>query len=213
MPPESPPPPDSHHHSVEGEVTRPITRRHFLKFAAALLLLAALAYWFWRPPRPTLLAPPPPPPQLIGAAPPAPPPIGNQILAHYADPATPPREDLTWMSRALLNFSTLVKGPQPLPLGANEEIAAALLGTNSARLIFLQPPTPALNAAHQLSDRWGTPLYFHAESKDRIDIRSAGPDKQLWTADDLHRNADGHFRTAEELLPESLYVPGKRPGP
>ena len=159
------------------------------------------------------MTPPAPPPQIIGAAPLAPPPIGNQILAHYADPSTPPREDLTWMSRALLNFSTLVKGPQPLPLGANEEIAAALLGKNSVRLVFLQPPIPALNASLQLIDRWGTPLYFHAESKDRIDIRSAGPDKQLWTADDLHRNADGHFRTADELLPESLYQPGKRPGP
>lgn len=207
MPPESP---DSHHSIVEGEVTRPSPRKYFPKYAAAVLLLAALVYWNWRPPPPP---PPAPPPQLIGAAPPPAPPIGNQILSHYADPATPPREDLTWMSRALLNFSTLVKGPQPLPLGANEEIAAALLGKNSARLIFLQPPTPALNAAHQLIDRWGTPLYFHAESRDRIDIRSAGPDKQLWTADDLHRNADGHFRTAEELLPESLYDAGKRPGP
>ena len=204
---ESPPPLDSHHHIVADEVTRTALPRHFLKYAAALLLLLSLAYWNRRPQPP---APSTVPPQLIGAAPAPAPPIGNQILSRYADPATPPREDLTWMSRALLNFSTLVKGPQPLPLGANEEITAALLGKNSAHLVFLQPPTPALNTSQQLIDRWGTPLYFHAESKDRIDIRSAGPDKQLWTADDLHRNADGHFRSAEELLPQSLYDPGKR---
>ena len=209
---ESPGPQDSHQHSVAGEATNPSPPRHFLKYAAALLLLLILAYWNWRP-QPPVSTPTAPPPQLIGAAPTAPPPIGNQILSHYGDPATPPREDLTWMSRALLNFSTLVKGPQPLPLGANEEIAAALMGKNSARLVFLQPPPPALITAQQLIDRRGTPLYFHAESKDRIDIRSAGPDKQLWTADDLHRNADGHFRTAEELLPESLYDPRKRRGP
>lgn len=205
MPSESPPPQDSHHQNVADEVTRPSSRTHLLKSAAALLLLLlAMGYWNRR----SHPAVPAPPPQLLNAAPVAPPPIGNQILSHYADPSTPPRDDLMWMSRALSNFVLLVKGPQPLPLGANEEIAAALMGKNSSKLVFLKSPSPALNASGQLIDRWGTPLYFHAESKDRIDIRSAGPDRQLWTEDDIHRNADGHFRTAAELLPESLFLPG-----
>lgn len=173
------------------------------RMVLSLLLLLTVVWWWSRSPEFTPVVPHPPelvrPPERL--------PIGNEILAHYADPATPPREDLTWMSRALENFSLMVKGVQPLPLGANEEIAKALRGKNAAKLVFLRAPCPALNGAGQLIDRWGTPLYFHAEAADHLDIRSAGPDREMWTADDFHRDHNGHFRTAEELLPESLFTP------
>jgi len=57
----------------------------------------------------------------------------------------------------------------------------------------------ALNARGQLVDRWGTPLFFHALGNGRFEIRSAGPDRKLWTADDIHRNADGSFYNGAEL--------------
>ena len=170
-------------------------------WALGFLIVFLFCWYFW--PRPKVL--------VIGSIPPSAmtgpkeAPAGNRILAGYGDPTAKPEEDLTLMSRALLNFTTLVKGEDPLPLGANEEIAAALMGRRRSQLVFLQKPTPALNDANQLIDRWGTPLYFHAASKDRIDIRSAGPDRVLWTQDDLHRNSDGHFRRGAELLPDSLF--------
>lgn len=116
-----------------------------------------------------------------------------------------PEGDLTWMHRALENFATLVKGDNPIPLGANEEIAAALMGKNKVKLEFLRPPSQALNAANQLVDRWGSPLYFHAVARDRLDIRSAGPDRVLWTQDDIHRKADGSFLRGNELTAPSLF--------
>ena len=58
-------------------------------------------------------------------------------------------------------------------------------------------------SAH-LIDRWGTALWFHASTRERIDIRSAGPDEKMWTTDDVHRRYDGYFLKTEELNPRSL---------
>lgn len=133
--------------------------------------------------------------------------IGEEILKGYADPATLPQEDVIRLAHALDNFSLLVKGESPLPFGSNEELAAALLGKNRAQLRFLSATHPALNSQGQLVDRWSTPLFFHAVSRDRLDIRSAGPDKVMWTEDDLHRRHNGQFLRGEELKTESLYSP------
>ena len=135
---------------------------------------------------------------------PPPAPFAERILADYANPARPPEDDLRDIARTLENFALLVKGDNPLPLGANEEIAAALRGKNRVRLRALPDDSRAFNAQSQIVDRWASPLYFHAESRDRIDIRSAGPDRVMWTADDLHRKHDGRFLRGEALLAPSL---------
>ena len=131
--------------------------------------------------------------------------IGTGILKAYADPAAKPEDDLALMSRALGNFALLVKGIDPLPLGANEDIADALRGRNKAHLRFLPDDSSVFDQQGRIIDRWGAPLYFHAESRDHLDIRSAGPDKQMWTADDLHRRYDGSFLKGNELLSPSLF--------
>jgi hypothetical protein len=51
-------------------------------------------------------------------------------------------------------------------------------------------------------DRWQTPLFFHVSERSRIDLRSAGPDRQMWTEDDLHRRYNGEYRRGKELPPE-----------
>jgi hypothetical protein len=167
-------------------------------------------------PGPTAVAPPPaheevtPPPATTedgaGTRP-----FGERILDRYAEAARPPEEDLHDLARTLGNLALLVKGDDPLPLGANEEIAAALRGKNKARLRALPDDHRAFNAQGQLVDRWNTPLYFHAASRDRLDVRSAGPDRKMWTADDLHRRHDGRFLRGEALLAPSLYEEGRAP--
>lgn len=109
------------------------------------------------------------------------------------------------IAHVLGNFALLVKGADPLPLGANEEIAAALRGKNKAALRALSDGHPVFNAQGQLVDRWRTPLYFHASSRDRLDIRSAGPDRVMWTGDDFHRKHDGRYLRGEALLAPSLF--------
>lgn len=71
------------------------------------------------------------------------------------------------------------------PVGENEEIAAALLGKNPKGLVYLPEAGAFLDARGRLIDRWGTPYFFHALAGNRMDIRSAGPDKLFWTDDDI----------------------------
>lgn len=136
---------------------------------------------------------------------------GDAILKNYAQPSTRPQEDLEALAHTFSNLLLLIKGDSPFRMGANEEFAAALRGKNRTQLRFLSNTHRAFNAQGQLIDRWDTPLYFHAIARDRVDIRSAGPDRQMWTADDLHRHYDGSFLKGEAMNPKSLFQ-DKEPG-
>jgi hypothetical protein len=131
--------------------------------------------------------------------------LGSPILKDYAKPERTVQQDLTDFSRVLSNYALLHKQSHPLPQGANEEIAAALLGKKAKTEPFLKPTDACFNAQGQLIDRWQTPLYFHAQDHSRMDIRSAGPDREMWTLDDIHRRNDGRFVRQEELLAPSLF--------
>jgi hypothetical protein len=71
------------------------------------------------------------------------------------------------------------------PGGDNVQITAALTGDNPLRFAFIRPGHPAINPKGELCDRWGSPLFFHALSGHRMELRSAGPDRQLYTDDDV----------------------------
>jgi len=70
------------------------------------------------------------------------------------------------------------------PVGQNDDITAALLGANPQRLALLPPGSPAIQNG-QLIDPWGTPYWFHPLSGNEMEIRSAGPDRELFTPDDI----------------------------
>lgn len=71
------------------------------------------------------------------------------------------------------------------PVGENAEITAALTGRNKLGFAFIPADNPAINSKGELCDRWGTPYFFHQLSGEKMEIRSAGPDRRLWTADDV----------------------------
>lgn len=125
--------------------------------------------------------------------------LGETILRDYANTNLPPENDLTLMSRLMENSLLLLKAAANRPLSANEDWADLFLGKNAAREEFLPAQHVAFNPQGQLADRWGRPLFFHALGGGRFEIRSAGPDQKLWTADDIHRNADGTFRRGRDL--------------
>jgi hypothetical protein len=131
--------------------------------------------------------------------------LGETILRDYANTNLPPQNDLTLMSRLMDNSQLLLKSAANRPLSANEDWADCLRGKNSAHERFLPDNHVALNTNGQLVDRWGTPLFFHALGGGRFDIRSAGPDRKLWTDDDIHRNSNGTFRHGAALNAPALY--------
>jgi hypothetical protein len=71
------------------------------------------------------------------------------------------------------------------PVGTNPEITKALAGENAKQVNFLGTDANRVNQKGELVDAWGTPYFFHQLSAMQMEIRSAGPDKIMWTADDL----------------------------
>jgi hypothetical protein len=72
------------------------------------------------------------------------------------------------------------------PVGNNAEITKALQGENPKHVNFLKSDDGnRVNAAGELVDVWGTPYFFHQLSGTQMEIHSAGPDRRMWTADDL----------------------------
>lgn len=72
------------------------------------------------------------------------------------------------------------------PFGNNREITAKLNGGNAKQVVFLKPEDGMrINDRGQLIDNWGTPFFFHQISGIEMQIRSAGPDRKMWTSDDL----------------------------
>ncbi len=72
------------------------------------------------------------------------------------------------------------------PVGTNPEITRALTGENPKEAKFLNSEAGLrVNGRGELVDAWGTPFLFHHLSGTPMEIHSAGPDRRMWTADDL----------------------------
>lgn len=82
-------------------------------------------------------------------------------------------------------FTNYVARMGEIPIGTNAEIMKSVMGENRDRITLGPPHGQGLNEAGELVDRWGTPYFFHQMAKDSMEVRSAGPDKLMWTADDL----------------------------
>jgi hypothetical protein len=72
------------------------------------------------------------------------------------------------------------------PVGTNPEITAALGGKNPKQVNFInQEAGMRIDGDGELIDPWGTPFFFHQLSGTVMEIHSAGPDRVMWSDDDL----------------------------
>jgi hypothetical protein len=124
---------------------------------------------------------------------------GDRQLSGYGSPATLPQNDLLLLSQSLSNFLLLAKQAADRPLSANEEWSAALLGKRPGNTAWLSEKSRVLDSQQRLIDRWQTPLFFHALGTKQWEIRSAGPDLRLWTADDLTQRTDNRSPSDPDL--------------
>jgi hypothetical protein len=100
-----------------------------------------------------------------------------------ATPEIPPAIVLENVSRAIRQYGEMFGGN---PVGTNPEITAALNGHNPKGINFIKPEAGMrINENGEMVDGWGTPFFFHQLSGTDMEIHSAGPDKIMWTADDL----------------------------
>ena len=109
----------------------------------------------------------------------------NQELANrLSNPESAPEEDLEIVQSFLQIYSKAQGGN---PTGDNSDITSAMTGTNGHRGRVFPRNHPSIREG-QMVDRWGTPYWFHPNSGHSMEIRSAGPDRQLFTQDDLVLN-------------------------
>lgn len=157
-------------------------KRRLFVAAVVVFLGVAVAWLWWRAG--------PGGPAAVGSAGPAAPAAVPAVVdpTAYAGlhaTETGPSDDLRIVGALLRNYLQAVAGPDAPPLGFNEEIVRALGGANPLRLVFVPWDHPAIDPQGRLCDRWGTPYFFHPLSATIIDVRTAGPDRKLFTADDL----------------------------
>ena len=95
----------------------------------------------------------------------------------------PPETVLENMRTVFHSYASMFSGN---PVGTNPEITAALDGNNRKQAHFLsEADGQRINSRGELIDSWGTPYFFHQLSGTEMEIHSAGPDKVMWTTDDL----------------------------
>ena len=94
-----------------------------------------------------------------------------------------PHQDLAAVSQLLTHYRLFY---QENPVGVeNFEFTGSLTGNNPQKVNFIDPNSASLSSNNELVDRWGSPFIFHPLSATNMEIRSLGPDKTLWTEDDL----------------------------
>ena len=107
--------------------------------------------------------------------------LATPVTTELADLS--PSTVLENMRTAIRQYGSMFEGN---PVGNNPEITRALDGENPKQAKFVQPESGLrINPKGELIDSWGTPFFFHQLSGTEMEIRSAGPDRKMWTADDL----------------------------
>jgi hypothetical protein len=172
-----------------------LKRRSTLVLAG--IVAAAIVAWLLLPeahrtnaePRgkPTAAAAVAPPAAKEAKAPPAPEgPRADDAPSHLADALNDPSGDIHADLRLLDGIFQQYRSAlhSDNPIGENVDITAALCGRNKLGFAFIAKDNPAIDSKGELCDRWGTPFFFHQLSGGDMQIRSAGPDRKLWTDDD-----------------------------
>ena len=170
-------------------------KRRPILFATAIAALAVLAWYAWfrageAPAGRTDLAPANPTAPATGGAQPAAAPVADPYAtdapSHLADKLNDAggdiRADLRILNGIFQQYRSALHSDNPV--GDNIDITAILTGRNRLGFAFIPRDNPAINAHGELCDRWGTPFFFHQLSGSQMEIRSAGPDRKLWTPDD-----------------------------
>ena len=160
------------------------------------LLLGALALFFWwpdpeetrfywasaEPPEVAKANEPVQPTRVAGLLEEA---VGSPLAARLNAVDGSGQEDVQILHDLVVQYLQAMQRRQGPPIGDDMDLAKVLKWRNPLKRPVLDPSHPALSADGHLSDRWGTPYHVHALSSNAYRIRSAGPDRRLFTNDDL----------------------------
>lgn len=165
-----------------------------------LLIGGAVAYYLLKPEKKEVAITVEPIPEFQLKIPNALP--ATSVIVELNDPAGTPDDDVRILHFLAINFLTAVKEPYRPPLGLNEDFVKAFTGGNRYGDEFISDKHPTIKDG-QIVDRWGTPYHFHPRAPGAIDVRSAGPDKVLFTDDDVTAGGSGQQVTENMLSKNS----------
>ena len=109
----------------------------------------------------------------------------SEFSMNYGSDETTVEEDLEILEGIFNHVTILIKDFPTLFLADNRDFTRLLIGNNRQKFAWIHPGHSGVSDEGELLDRWGTPLFFHRESAMGTVIRSAGVDRQMWTADDV----------------------------
>lgn len=166
--------------------------KHFL-LTVSILLVGFLATYFFYLEKPPQVAPvPEKDPDISPVS--SPPALLPARIPNKDSPLSPwerflaedgsAKEDRAALQDLVTSYLQNTKPSNRKALGPNEEFAIALSDTDAIGDSAIPQDHPALRNG-EIIDRWGTPWFFHQESSENITTRSAGPDRRLFTPDDI----------------------------
>ena len=124
---------------------------------------------------------------------------GSPLAAELNAPGFDAQHDVATLHALLRQYQHLLRGRQGRPIGNDSDLAQVLTGHNPMKLVILPVNHSALTPDGRLRDRWGTPYFIHPRGRGAFEIRSAGPDHKLFTADDLIQNPGGRTTDLPDL--------------
>jgi hypothetical protein len=128
---------------------------------------------------------------------------GSPLAAELNAPGGDAGHDVRTLHALLRQYLRILHQYQGPPIGDDIDLARALTGHNPMGLVVIPPGNPALSADGHLRDRWGTPYFIHPIGYGAFEIRSAGPDRKLFTADDAVDGPAGGVEPHTEIPDET----------
>lgn len=110
---------------------------------------------------------------------------GSELAAELNAPGTAPERDVEIVHTLLQQYLRRLRKRQGLPIGNDSDLARVLSGKNPMHVVWLASGHRALGPEGRLVDRWSRPYFIHPRGNAAYEIRSAGPDGKMFTADDL----------------------------
>ena len=109
-------------------------------------------------------------------------PLEKSLLLQFSRGKNTSVHDLTILSQIWQTYSRKIES---LPYGNESDWSRALLGSNRLKSAFFPADHRSINQNRQICDSWGTPLRYHVQARDQVEVISAGPDKKFYTPDDV----------------------------
>lgn len=111
--------------------------------------------------------------------------MGDDFLKSYGSEESTGQQDIKLFYNYLTNVFLLIKNRDSAQYAINEDLSSFLLGKNSERTALVSKNSHIFDKKKRIIDRWGTPIHIHTISHNNFELRSGGPDRKLFTKDDV----------------------------